>query len=103
MWQDDSEATNASSGSTLAGSFHGAGTTCGLGEAGTVRPPSKLHSCARLYWPLAKSPSPVRRQRMVALYVLTVGYYHASSKGSRAACCAASVVPSPLGAASSAA
>ena len=35
MWHDESEATNASSGSTPAGSDQGAGTTCGLGEAGT--------------------------------------------------------------------
>jgi predicted phosphodiesterase len=33
MWQDASEATNASSGSTAARSLHGCGTTCGLGEA----------------------------------------------------------------------
>ena len=32
MWQEDSEATNASSGSSRAGSFQGAGTTCGLGR-----------------------------------------------------------------------
>src|SRR5437763_8661814 len=70
MWHDDSEATNASSGSTPFGSFQGAGTMCGLGEAGTTAPPSKTHSCARLYWPLAKSPSPVRLQRIVAVYVL---------------------------------
>ncbi len=50
-----------------AGSDHGAGTMCGLALAGTTAPPSNAHSCARLYWPLAKSPSPVRLQRMVAV------------------------------------
>ena len=34
--------------------------------AGTTAPPSNAHSCARLYWPLAKSPSLARLQRMVA-------------------------------------
>src|SRR5687768_4948421 len=70
MWHDDSDATNASSGSTPAGWPHGSGTMCGLGPAGTTAPPSNAHSCARLYWPLAKSPSPVRLQRMVAVYVV---------------------------------
>ncbi len=67
MWHDDSEATNASSGSTPAGSDQRAGTTCGLALAGITGPPSNAHSCARLYWPLAKSPSPVRAQRIVAV------------------------------------
>src|SRR3954465_11714269 len=70
MWHDDSEATTASSGSTPAGSFQGAGTMCGLGLAGTVRPPSNAHSCARLYWPLANPSAPLRLQRIVAVYVL---------------------------------
>ena len=48
MWQEDKEATNASSGSTPAGSDIGTGTTCGLDEAGTTAPPSNAHSCARL-------------------------------------------------------
>ena len=47
MWQLDSEATNASSGSTAAASDSGSGTTCGELEAGTTAPPSKLHWCAR--------------------------------------------------------
>ena len=67
MWHDDSEATNASSGSTPAGSDQGAGTMCGLALAGTTAPPSNAHSCARLYWPLAKSLVALRLQRTVAV------------------------------------
>ena len=47
MWQLDSEATNASSGSTAVGSDCGAGTTCGDDEPGTTAPPSKRQRCAR--------------------------------------------------------
>jgi len=67
MWHDASEAMNASSGSTPAASDHGAGTMCGLAEAGTVAPPSNAHSCARLYWPLVKASSGLAAQRMVAV------------------------------------
>ena len=48
MWQLDSAATNASSGSTPAGSERGTRTTCGDDEARTIAPPSNSHSCARL-------------------------------------------------------
>ena len=48
MWQLEIEATNASSGSIAEGSDMGGRTECGDAEAGTVSPPSKLHSCARL-------------------------------------------------------
>jgi hypothetical protein len=48
MWQLDSAATSASSGSTPAGSEKGTRTTLGEDEAGTSAPPSKLQRCARL-------------------------------------------------------
>jgi hypothetical protein len=48
MWQLDSDATNASSGSTPAGSEKGVRTTWGEDEAGTRAPRSKAHSWARL-------------------------------------------------------
>jgi hypothetical protein len=48
MWQLDAAATRASSGSTAAGSDIGTGTDNGDDDAGTVSPPSKRHSCARL-------------------------------------------------------
>src|SRR4030095_7622798 len=70
MWQEESEATNASSGSTPAGSDQGAGTMCGLALAVMTWPPSDAHSCARLYWPLVKPSAPLRLQRMVAGEVL---------------------------------
>src|SRR5690606_38312496 len=49
MWQLESEATKASSGSTEDSSDWGSGTTCGELDAGTFAPPSNRHSCARLY------------------------------------------------------
>ena len=48
MWQLDSEATKASSGSTAASTDIGTRTTCGEAEAGTSSPPSKCQVCARL-------------------------------------------------------
>lgn len=48
MWQLESDATKASSGSTYAGFDIGGGTTFGAGEAGMVKPPSKLQVCSRL-------------------------------------------------------
>ncbi len=45
----------------------GRGDDMRAGLAGTTAPPSNAHSCARLYWPLVKSPSPVRFQRIVAV------------------------------------
>ena len=48
MWQLESAATKASSGSIAAGSDMGSGTTCGEEEAGSSRPPSKRHVCRRL-------------------------------------------------------
>src|SRR5262245_38475292 len=60
------EATNASSGSTLAAFDHGAGTLVGAGEAGTVCPPSNVHVCSREYLPFTKS-GPVRFQEIVAM------------------------------------
>src|ERR1700677_1635469 len=67
MWQLESEATNASSGSTALGLEKGTGTTDGDDEAGTVTPPSKVHVCSREYLPLRKSGE-VRVHLMVALY-----------------------------------
>jgi hypothetical protein len=55
MWQLDTAATYASSGSTLAGLDQGAGTTEGDGDAGTTTPPSKVHVCSREYLPFTKS------------------------------------------------
>src|SRR2546421_5468248 len=66
MWQLEIDATKASSGSTLAGLEYGTGTTEGEGEAGTVKPPSKLQVCSREYLPLRKS-GVVRFQLMTAL------------------------------------
>src|SRR5579884_2190721 len=63
-------ATNASSGSTPASSAVPGGTLSGLALAGTTAPPSNDHSCARLYWPLVKSPPLLRDHRIVAVYVL---------------------------------
>lgn len=57
---------NASSGSTLAGFDQGTGTTDGDGEAGTVKPPSKLHVCSREYCPLRKLV-PEQTQEIVAV------------------------------------
>ena len=51
MWQLESEATSASSGSTPAGSEKGIRTTLGDDEAGTTAPPSNAQLCARLYLP----------------------------------------------------
>src|ERR1043166_424668 len=65
-------ATNASSGSTCAGLDHGAGTTEGDGEAGTVKPPSKVHVCSREYLPFRKS-GPARFHSMVAM-CLDIGF-----------------------------
>ena len=47
MWQLEIDATNASSGSTLASFEYGFGTAAGDDEAGTVVPPSKLQVCSR--------------------------------------------------------
>jgi hypothetical protein len=48
MWQLESEATNASSGSTAAAVEYGSGTMWGDAEAGTLTPSSKLQRCSRL-------------------------------------------------------
>ncbi len=66
MWQLDKAATSASSGSTPAGFDHGAGTTAGEEDAGTVKPPSNVQVCSREYLPLRKSASP-RAQEIIAL------------------------------------
>src|SRR5438552_13680100 len=54
MWQLETEATRASSGSTAAALEYGAGTTAGEAEAGTTWPPSKLQLCARENFPCRK-------------------------------------------------
>ena len=56
MWQLDSEATNASSGSTLAGLEKGIRTAAGDDDAGTVMPPSNVQLCSREYVPFRNSP-----------------------------------------------
>src|SRR2546428_9887617 len=66
MWQLETDATNASSGSTFAGFEYGPGTTDGEGDAGTVAPPSNVQVCSREYLPFRKSGL-VRFQLMVAL------------------------------------
>jgi hypothetical protein len=60
------DATNASSGSIFAGFEYGKGTAAGEDEAGTVRPPSNDHVCARGNLPFRNS-SPVLVHRIVAL------------------------------------
>jgi hypothetical protein len=47
MWQDESEATKASSGSTASSTEKGFGTTEGEAEALSAMPPSKRQKCAR--------------------------------------------------------
>src|SRR6266496_6255722 len=66
MWQLETDATKASSGSTFAGFEYGTGTTDGEGDAGTVAPPSNVQVCSREYLPFRKSEL-VRFQLMVAL------------------------------------
>jgi len=48
MWHDEIEATNASSGSTAAGSEYGSGTLATAAEPGTTAPPSNRITCRRL-------------------------------------------------------
>src|SRR5262245_59126650 len=55
MWQLEMAATNASSGSTLAGLQYCNGTTAGDADAGTVKPPSKDQVCSRVYLPSRNS------------------------------------------------
>jgi hypothetical protein len=47
MWQLESEATNASSGSMYDGFDMGVGTTAGDDDAWIVMPPSSVHVCSR--------------------------------------------------------
>ena len=54
MWQLETEATKASSGSTAAALEYGAGTTDGEADAGTTWPPSKLQLCARVNFPCSE-------------------------------------------------
>src|SRR3954467_8558692 len=58
MWQLEIDAPSASSGSMFAGFENGAGTTAGAADAGTLRPPSKLQVCSRVYLPRRKSGVP---------------------------------------------
>ena len=58
MWQLETAATKASSGSTAAGSDQGSFTECGELEPGTTAPPSKRHWWARLYCWSVKDASP---------------------------------------------
>src|SRR5262245_65820803 len=70
MWQEDSEATNASSGSTASGLESGTGTTPGELEAVTTLPPSKRHSWAREYLLSLKAAPVGRSQTTIAECVL---------------------------------
>jgi hypothetical protein len=58
IWQLESDATNASSGSTADSIEKGNGTICGDEEAGTTAPPSKLQECAREYFPSINCAAP---------------------------------------------
>ena len=69
MWQLASDCDERLLRIDPAASDQGAGTMCGLAEAGTTAPPSNAQLCARLYWPLAKSSPGEADQRMVAVWV----------------------------------
>jgi hypothetical protein len=56
MWQLDSAATSASSGSTASSADIGSGTDEGADDAGTSTPPSKRQVWRRLYLPSRKVP-----------------------------------------------
>src|SRR4029077_6161886 len=79
MWQLEIDATNASSGSMLAGLDRGTRTTAGDDDAGTVNPPSKLQPCSREYFPVMKSGA-AHFQVIVALCWDIPLPYHASAK-----------------------
>src|SRR5262245_53263503 len=68
MWQLDSAATSASSGSTASAREKGTFTDNGEEEAETFTPPSNDHSCARLNLPSAKASPLARFQETAALY-----------------------------------
>src|SRR5690349_21428836 len=68
MWQLEMDATNASSGSRLAGFEYGVGTTAGDDEAAKVSPPSKVQVCSREYFPF-KNSALVRFQLTMAMYL----------------------------------
>src|SRR5215207_1053901 len=74
MWQDDSDATNASSGSTASVFEIGGGTTLGELDAGTVTAPSKRHSWPREYLLSVNAALLGRVQITVAVYVLISGF-----------------------------
>ena len=57
MWQLDSDATNASSGSTYDGFDIGTGTTEGDDDASIVVPPSKRPGVLARVPPAARSPT----------------------------------------------
>src|SRR5690606_194584 len=69
MWQLESDATNASSGSTASSAESGGGTTCGDAEASSSIPPSKVQVCRRLNR-LSVNDAPSRLHDMVAVYDL---------------------------------
>jgi hypothetical protein len=68
MWQLDSAATSASSGSTASVRDSGSRTDSGEDEAGTVTPPSKAHVCARLNLMSVKGSLEPRFHETVAVY-----------------------------------
>src|SRR5262245_11096298 len=68
MWQLESAATSASSGSTASARDSGTRTESGEEEAGTVTPPSNDHRCARLNLMSVNASSAPRFHEIVAVY-----------------------------------
>jgi len=87
MWQLDSDATNASSGSTPEGSEKGTLTTLGEDEAGTTAPPSNGHLCARLYLAVGEELSGFQGQRMVAAVARQALWWSRSREAQTAESC----------------
>ena len=83
MWQDDSDATKASSGSTASFFESGGGTTLGELDAGTVTAPSNRHSWPREYLLSVNAASPGRVQITVAVYVLMSDFKRGAGEGNR--------------------
>ena len=70
MWQEETEATNASSGSTASSIENGTRTACGDDDAGTSIPPSNDHVCPRVYRFFVKLSGESVFQEIFAVYVL---------------------------------
>src|SRR5215207_4028811 len=83
MWQDESDATNASSGSPASVFEGGGGTTLGELGAGTVTAPSKRHSWPREDLLSVSAAAPGRVQITVAVYVLMSDFRRGAGEGNR--------------------